>query len=238
MTDHDVIAGIQLTQFINGGLRRIALFNQPAKPTRVDSKSTTPIARGPRFTVNGGFQGVPPVVCLLKRSRPSAILRRVVAVYVDSVDRVLGRWPRPHVGKKRREVVPPSIAHCYTASAVTLVAVMCAPVATSPSRHPHFVLGRLVVVPSMSMSYRPRDQKVIAQTTATSRGSGLQVAALKIIVVAAVAQAPPKNTTATGGVLTERFNSHQSPEALSTQIKCAHGVNDTIFGRVCEGKAA
>ena len=51
------------------------------------------------------------VALLLRWRRPADITRLVVAVAVDAVDGVRGRRLRPHVGKKRLELIAPSFAH-------------------------------------------------------------------------------------------------------------------------------
>lgn len=59
-----------------------------------------------------GDDAAPSRVALLFLSRgPAAILRRVGAVVVDSIQGVLSRWARSHVAKELTEVVSPLIAH-------------------------------------------------------------------------------------------------------------------------------
>lgn len=52
----------------------------------------------------------PTVVRLLLGCSPATVLWRVGTVIVDAVDRVCGRWPRPHVAQERLEVRSPSVA--------------------------------------------------------------------------------------------------------------------------------
>ena len=51
---------------------------------------------------------------------PSAILRRVVSVCIESINGIATRWARPHVGKEGGEAFDPSIAHADTTAAVVL----------------------------------------------------------------------------------------------------------------------
>ncbi len=57
---------------------------------------------------------------LLFRRRPAAIARLIIAVVIDSVNGMLGRWARPHVGRECLETHSPSLAHRNAASSVVL----------------------------------------------------------------------------------------------------------------------
>lgn len=60
------------------------------------------------------------VVCLLDGRRPLAICRFIVAVIVNSVNRVITRWPYPHIAKKCRETAP-FLTHSYSPSAIVCI---------------------------------------------------------------------------------------------------------------------
>lgn len=63
----------------------------------------------------------PPAVTSLFQARcPSAIVKTVVSIIIDSVNTVGRGRSRPHVSKKLTEVVP-SFAHCNTATAVVSI---------------------------------------------------------------------------------------------------------------------
>ena len=71
------------------------------------------------------------IVVLFARRRPSAIAELVVAIVVKPIQRITGRAPA-HVGKKRGEVVSPSLTHRDSAPAVQ------SPFRTSLAKAPFF----------------------------------------------------------------------------------------------------
>ncbi len=64
------------------------------------------------------LRGFPRVIGLLDSSSPPTVSRLVVAVVIDAVDAVGGRWLRAHVGEKRIERRGPSRTHIYASGAV------------------------------------------------------------------------------------------------------------------------
>lgn len=71
------------------------------------------------------------VVLLNIRRGPSAILRRVITVIVDSIYRMQRRWLGAHIGKKGREILTPPLAHPDSPSTVKTVSIV--PRAFTPS---------------------------------------------------------------------------------------------------------
>lgn len=69
------------------------------------------------------------VVRLLVIGGPSTVVWTVVAIVIDAIERVRSRWPRPHVGIERCEIVAPTRADAYAATAVRVKAVILGVVA-------------------------------------------------------------------------------------------------------------
>jgi hypothetical protein len=64
------------------------------------------------------------VQTLLGARCPAAIVRRVIAVVVAAIERVLRGWPRAHIGEESHEIVTPAVAHPNAAAAVALKSSM------------------------------------------------------------------------------------------------------------------
>lgn len=76
------------------------------------------------------------IVCLFGSSGPSAIFRGIAKVVVDTLNRMICSWTRPHVLKKILEAVQPVPAH------------------RNPSR-PIILVGRCVRISTSSLNARP-----------------------------------------------------------------------------------
>src|SRR5207344_2015015 len=89
---------------------------------------------------------VPTVVLLFTSGRPPTVLRRVGAVVVEAVNRVLGTRSRPHVGQKRRVVMPPAVADRNPTSSIPRITAMRR--LDTPQDHlmPHRIFRRLSVM--------------------------------------------------------------------------------------------
>lgn len=80
------------------------------------------------------------VVSLFYGSRPAAIARFVVAVYVYAVNRVLGRWSRTHVGVEVLDRVFPSVANGDPTTAIIGVVLVSGVEAPMLHQVPYCVL--------------------------------------------------------------------------------------------------
>ena len=77
------------------------------------------------------------VAGLFNCRRPAAISRRVVAIYVDAIERLF--WgPVAHVGKKVLEARPP-LANFDATPSIVRVLGMCGHPATAPHRYPRVI---------------------------------------------------------------------------------------------------
>lgn len=145
---------------------------------------------------------VSPVLSLLSACRPSAVVRCVVSVCVDPVERMIGRRPRPQVGKKRREIVSPPIAHRNTSPSIVVKSGSHRVVAAVLGVAPGFVLARLM--PSFSSAHSGAVLQGVStgdfskQASATSRAAISQRLAVNDGRRSAVADALPLGVTSCG----------------------------------------
>jgi hypothetical protein len=82
------------------------------------------------------------VVRLLLWGSPSAIVGRVVAVWVDSINAMRWRWSSPHIAQKVLKLIP-SATNFYTEFAIQIVTFIVWVVATLPHVIPRLVFGGL-----------------------------------------------------------------------------------------------
>lgn len=58
------------------------------------------------------------IICLLFRSGPTAVFRRVVTVIIFSIYRIMLSWLFPHICKEIFEAMKPALVYCNAASTV------------------------------------------------------------------------------------------------------------------------
>ena len=76
------------------------------------SVNPCPLGNRERYVTIGYVTAILPVVHLLRRYRPFAVTRLIVAVIVDAIYGVLCRWPMPDVRKEVfKRVLPPVTDH-------------------------------------------------------------------------------------------------------------------------------
>ena len=81
-------------------------------------KFTTPISERLSFTVEGNHSITTSIVGLLYSCSPSTIIRLVISIIINSFHLMFRRRTLTHVRNEVFKGVSPSIAHCYSASAV------------------------------------------------------------------------------------------------------------------------
>ena len=84
----------------------------------VNAETAAPVRNGVSLSVNRDLSDSGLVVVLLNPSRPLAVARLVMAFAVDSLQSVLGRRSRSHVGNKVREGVEPAVANVDSTASV------------------------------------------------------------------------------------------------------------------------
>lgn len=85
---------------------------------RFDFINSTPLRQSFRFTINRYFNVAAHVVSLLFRCRPTAIFRRVIAIVINTVNRMFPAWFWSHVIVKILERFNPAVTNFYSATAV------------------------------------------------------------------------------------------------------------------------
>lgn len=98
---------------------------------------------------------------------PTAVIRRIVAIIVDAIERVFWRWARPHVAVKRHEVIAPTLADIDTPTAVIGVIRSLLVEATRLHASPCLVFWRLTPSLTLPVPERPRCQQLASETAAT-----------------------------------------------------------------------
>lgn len=161
---------------------------------------------------------------LLGACCPSAIIRRVVAVIVDSVDRVVWRRLTAHISQKRREAISPLFAHRNASSTIARVF----PVASGFNATPAVVLGGVMPLTCASAAVRlRRDASAFLLKASTALCvSGVQIRAKYNLGVAAVASALPFMHAAMRRVVAGH---NKTIESLAGQVnQCRHAVDFTM----------
>ena len=137
------------------------------------------------------------IATLLQWSGPAAILWRVWAVVVDSVNGVCRGWLRSHIGQERLEAVLPSLADSDTATAPILVSLVRQPETTRLQVAPCVIFGRSAVVTAAMAVLDVQFALVVAViATATLRSSVPQVGTLDGRSITTIAHALPVGTSA------------------------------------------
>ena len=107
----------------------------PAKPATqcriVDANPTSPRANAHGFTVERDSLGTTSVLSLFHYSCPPTVLRFVVAVIVNSVNRIVETWLLSHVSQKVCKRLQPSLANCDASSTIAVIVRGARIVATS-----------------------------------------------------------------------------------------------------------
>ena len=128
------------------GARDVPLGHMQPVPQRVDAdvRMARPFSQGHRTAAMGYWRETGLIMSLLLPRRPPAVLWRVLSVVVYAVNRVRARRAQTHVSVKRREVIPPTVAHGYSSSAIIRECGIATIVTTALHAAPSAILGRAV----------------------------------------------------------------------------------------------
>src|SRR3990167_1510710 len=86
-----------------------------------DADTSGPFRHGKRESVMREPDSATSVVRLFLCRGPTAVTRFVVAVVVDAVNGMFGRWPWSNVSEERLERIQPALAHGNPTGAVIVV---------------------------------------------------------------------------------------------------------------------
>jgi hypothetical protein len=159
--------------------------------SRPQAKSALPLGYGKDLPLEFDVVVVSRVVCLLNASPPRAVGGFIVAVVIESVQRVGGRWFWPHVFKKSFKILP-SFAHANpTASPVS--ELRCVGVLASAFHvNPGLILTTLIACPGSPMLGKSEPEGCsTAKASARERRALSEVSLLYILLGATVAVTSP-----------------------------------------------
>ena len=161
--------------------------NYYALPQHGEVKSAVPrpSKQRPCITTEGDIASYARVGVLRGLRSPTNILRLVMAVIVDSIDRMFVAWTKTYVRKERVERLSPSIAHSDTSP--TVISEGAAPFIKTPLLHrgPCAMLSGL----TQTVCAVPRLKPAPLYAPARSRMSRLEIRRLHCCVAAAIASA-------------------------------------------------
>jgi hypothetical protein len=135
--------------------------------------------------------GSPPIVRLFFRRCPSAIRRRVVTFYVDTIQRH-SLWHISHVGPKILETGLPALAHADSSAAVAGISFVARIIAPPLRRLPRTVRPVNPAWPCKSVS-RVRRRCAVRLQAAATIGAVAQLRTLDPAFCATIAAAQPDN---------------------------------------------
>lgn len=161
------------------------------------------------------------VVGLLDSCRPSAVLRGIWAVIVNSVYRVAVTRPATHIRDKRIERVCPSVAHVYASSAVVHEALVVRVAAPFAHDLPDAVFGNLAHAVSRVGCLHSSRRSLAAIAATASRIGVQQVLCEDVDHSAAGASTGPSDSHAigpSGGQVWPAPNDRESFECSTSQV--------------------
>lgn len=138
------------------------------------------------MTVEGIEPGAALVFALCSGSRPAAIRRFVMAVVVDTVDRMLWRRPWPHIREKIRERRAPAIA--YTDATRTVALKVFSAREQTPCFHQS--PDEIFWCSRSAVRRESCADDLFVQATARQRASAFEVIPMRLGDMSAVALAP------------------------------------------------
>ena len=126
-----------------------------------------PFSSGHSFPVMGYISTPTHVIGLLFRCCPPAIIRRVITIIVDTVNRVLGGWLQTHIGKEIFKRIFPPIADSDSSTSVSRVFRVSDVVASIFYASPRVIFWS----PCFAMCKPVRSQSATTRTPLSSRYS-------------------------------------------------------------------
>lgn len=203
-----------------GGLNAPATLQAKADHARSGSDVLRPFARGSGSSVerDGGVGAR--VLALFASCGPAAIVRRVRAVVVDALNRVLVGWSWPHIGQKSLKAIEPSSAHGDASAAVVLEPFVTGVYAALPCCRPHGIFRHQSVANFQAQG----GSQSFNTKAATANGlPGLKVYAPDHGDLAAVASANPSAALSSSSRRGHIAIQHdEASESLARQITDYH----------------
>lgn len=195
--------------------RRARSFEGPPKSQAMSqrpwsqAKSAIPFASWTRFATIGHILRPSRMGRLFSGRRPTDVVRFIVAVVVDAVDRVAQRWARTHVSEKLFERHPRGADRNPSGSIASGLRILTA----RAHRAPNVVFARIAPVSCVAMSQASRISVALfgAQAAARQRVAASQCTLLDFSFSAAVAPAQPESRMP---IFSARFKDQPSAKTL------------------------
>lgn len=174
-----------------------------------DSQMNSPVHNAHGLAVVRQLNIVSPVSGLLFLRCPSTIFRRVRAIVVNSIKRVMDRWSRSNVGKEVLKCLPP-FTHTNTAPAIPVVCAIGRAVAS------RYCAGPRVPFRRVGHAVAWRDTGILSpRALATASIPAVERSGRNIRSVATIATALPNQLSLSKRV---KSNNNNLTKSLSGQI--------------------
>lgn len=185
------------------------IVNPIGNSIAVNAETAAPVRNGVSLAINRDLSDSDLVVVLLNPRRPLAVARLVVAIAVDSLNRVLGRGPSAHVGNEIGKGIEPAVANVDSSASVARVRTQAATLThgspDSPFRRVYHAMLRM-----------QRTGLVSLKASAALGVSAVQLVGRYVQLLSALAAASPFTYMATAGCRT--LNGSQASKLHSGQI--------------------
>ncbi len=168
-----------------------------------------PIAHALGLSEGGHHPRGTSIARLVVATAPTAVVRRVVAVIVHAINRVIDGRARPHVGVEGGEICAPSVADADASSSVMFVAIRAGVRAAVNHRVPNAVFGGVRHAVTFA-----KFSHALASEAPTGRLSSLsEIGAINYVVVPAVT--PTAEAVASSSRAWDVFHGCQSALAFA-----------------------
>lgn len=186
-----------------------------SRPVR--SLDLCPFGQRKSSTVIGNFDRVHTIIHLLKSGRPSAILRRVITVAIDSIDR-LSRRTLAHVGKEILKYVP-ALTHIDPTSSVARIFLVANIIAASPHRIPASIGTGAASPLTVPVSGVGNSNEIVSLASARCRASVFQCTNRYLRKGSTFTKAFPNGRFRFSCGVTDTPNSSEKIEGLACDIE-------------------
>lgn len=163
-------------------------------------------------------------------SGPAAILRRIWAIYVNPINRVLTRWSLSHVRQEVHKRFTPALAHINTSASIAFIGWALRILTSSAHVRPRNIFACL----RKAVSSVVFDDILGSSTTARCAFTVAKIAATHNSPSTTVATADPVKTFSWLGMISVcRLNYRQTPKSTSDcylDAVSAHMGDSTLFG--------
>ncbi len=152
------------------------------------------------------------VVRLDDEGRPSTVRGRIIALVIDPVQRVFGRWSPAHICEELTETGAPLLGHANAPRAVVLVGLMVFVVAAGLGLAPRAVFREVLALDAVATFALMR---LLNQASAAALLACSEREAVRLCRLPAVALAQPSRLLVRGG---DAFQHDKASESLTGDV--------------------